>query len=673
LHVRRALPIAACILLGITGFVVGQFALPKTGLRANYYSNLTRSGPPVATTIDREISTALLAAGTASAWATYSVEWTGAIVIDRAGTYTFATLSDDGSEMDVADVTVVRNGGLHGPQEMVGRIELSAGVHPVRVRYEQAGGGFQLELKYALEGQDLSAIPSDILVPGVTSLTTYRVRRALPIVTAVIAMLLFVASRRFLPGLRIDAPPILTRLDDPRVALALIVFVALAARVLMMMGSTGILWADSDVFLNTSEAIRRGEWFEHDPYRTLLYPYFLSSFLVWSGEKPMDQVIVGAQHLLGVLAAIGFFVACRSAFGTRVALVGALLFSVHTTQLFYEISILTEALFNGLLAWSLVVMLGYLRQPTLARAVAVAAVCVVLTMTRPAAQWFIAVPMVLTVLLAVSRRQRATYAFAMLAIYVGALLPWMAINQRTYGFFGVAMGQGLGLFIRTSQIERYEPDMYRGYPEIQELLTFARTTQSATGHVVDGLRRKGYSSAQVDRLLYQASLSAIAQRPAEFAVHTARQWWRQLGSLDDEDICTGAQGPYICSDRTIGYAREPFLNRPRTSDEPVRKLVVGYFRNLRIPMHVVTVLAMFGAFACFTVGPPLLLARLFLISTVVYFTLLPAATQSLQDRFRLPVDALLFCLAAFGVTALAQIVLQAPTPAGRGRLPSGNN
>ena len=186
---------------------------------------------------------------------------------------------------------------------------------------------------------------------------------------------------------------------------------------------------------------------------------------------------------------------------------------------------------------------GYLRQPTILRAVAVAAVCVVLTMTRPAAQWFIAVPILLTMLVTEGWRQRVIYAVAMSAIYVGALLPWMAINQRKYGFFGVAMGQGLGLFIRTSQIERYEPDMYRGHPEIQELLTFARTTQSATGHVVDGLRRKGYSSSQIDNLLYRASLGAIAQRPVEFSAHTVRQWWRQLGSLDDEDICNGGAGP----------------------------------------------------------------------------------------------------------------------------------
>jgi hypothetical protein len=180
--------------------------------------------------------------------------------------------------------------------------------------------------------------------------------------------------------------------------------------------------------------------------------------------------------------------------------------------------------------------------------------------------------------------------------------------------------------------------------------------------VVDGLRRRGYSSARTDDLLYRASVSAIAQRPLEFAVNSIRQWWRLLGSLDDEDICTGAEGPYICSNRTIGYAREPFLNRPLNADhQPARPLVVWYFRHFRIPMHVVTVLAAFGVLAGLGASPGVRLLRLFLALTVVYFTLLPAITQSLQDRFRLPVDALLFTFAAFGLVALARIVLRRPS------------
>jgi hypothetical protein len=651
--------IAACILIGTGSFVAGQAALPQTGLRGHYFTNLARSGDPVTISVDPVVSTGALATGTASAWTAYAVEWTGFIVVDRSGSQAFATVSDDGSEMDVAGVTVVRNGGRHGPQEAVGRIDLRAGVHPIRVRYEQAGGGFHLELKHGVGEEPPVVIPPEKLLPDATSLTAYRARRALPAAAAAIAMLLFIVGQRRLPATPASSPSKMRFLDRPAIAIAVLVAVAVTVRVVMMFGSNGILWADSDVFMNTFGAIRNGRWFEHDPFRTLLYPYFLGAFLVWSGEKPMDQIIVGAQHALGLITVIALFVAGRAAFSIRIALAGALLFAVHTTQLFYENSILTEALFNCLLALALLITIGFLRQPTLARAIAVSLACFVLTMTRPAAQGFIAVPVLLTLFVAAGWRQRLTHAAALAAIYLVALQPWMAINQRMYGFHGVALGQGLGLFIRTSQIERYEPSMYRGYPEIQELLTYARTTQSATGHVVDGLRRRGYSSARTDALLYQASVSAIAQRPIEFTINSLRQWWRQLGSLDDEDICTGAEGPYICSDRTVGYAREPFLNRPlNAGHQPARPLVVGYFRHFRIPMHVVTVLAAFGVIAGLSAAPLVTLVRIFFALTVVYFTLLPAVTQSLQDRFRLPVDGVLFLFAAFGLVALARIVLR---------------
>ena len=74
-------------------------------------------------------------------------------------------------------------------------------------------------------------------------------------------------------------------------------------------------------------------------------------------------------------------------FGTRVALAGALVFAVHTTQLFYEISILSEAFFVCLLALRPAGVCSHCcarprcrgRSPPGSRAVA-------LTMTRPIAE-----------------------------------------------------------------------------------------------------------------------------------------------------------------------------------------------------------------------------------------------------------------------------------------------
>ena len=117
-----------------------------------------------------------------------------------------------------------------------------------------------------------------------------------------------------------------------------------------MLGSDAILWADSDVFLETFGAIRSGRFLEHDPHRTLLYPYFLTAFLIWSGEPPMDQIIVAAQHLLGVDDRRLFLYRPAGVRSAHDGVCRRLVLTVHTTQLFYELSILSEVLFTCVLA-----------------------------------------------------------------------------------------------------------------------------------------------------------------------------------------------------------------------------------------------------------------------------------------------------------------------------------
>src|SRR5687767_3663853 len=164
--------------MGVAGAAAGRLSAPRAGLRGYYYTNLTRSGAPIAVTIDRSLSTDTLDNGVAGVWSAYSVEWTGFLVILAADSYEFQTISDDGSEVEIADQGVVRNGGLHGPQEAHGTIHLPPGVHPIRLRYEQAGGGFALVVRYARSGYPLAEISASRLLPEAMSFGEYQFRRA---------------------------------------------------------------------------------------------------------------------------------------------------------------------------------------------------------------------------------------------------------------------------------------------------------------------------------------------------------------------------------------------------------------------------------------------------------------------------------------------------------------
>ena len=653
----RAVSIAAYLLVAIAGAAIGARALPPSGLRARYYDNLTRSGAPVTTVVDVP-STNTLDNGTAGGWQAFSVEWSGSIVIPSGGLYRFSTTSDDGSELEVDDHVVVQNGGKHGVQEASGTIALTAGVHPLRLRYEQAGGGFTLAVRYALDGEKLQPIPASVLLPDEFSTTGYLARLAVPVLVALLAVVVvFTAARAYARRGPPDVPAKawLPFLDRPGVALTIVIAVAVAMRVFIMLGSSDILWGDSEVFLATADDILSGKYFDHDPFRTLLYPYFLAAFLGVSRAHPMDHVVVAAQHLLGVVSVAAFFVLARRAFGTRVALVGGVLFAAHTTQLFYENSILSEAFFVAVLAVSLLVLVRFVESPTWPRAVGTAVACLALTYTRPVAQWYVLVPIVL--MFATLRRpiEWLKYAGVIVAIYVAALMPWAALNQRTFGFYGVAIGQGLGLFIRVFEIEGFEQPPDTQYPEVKEVLDLGRSTEqfSPATFVRDELKRRRHSTAQTDRLMNGASTEAIAEQPVRFAVGTLRQWWRLLGGpLGDEQICPSPTlGPYVCSARTVGWSRAPFLNQPRSAREPVRPWVVGYFRHFAVPMHVVSALAAFGAVAVIAAAD-INLAGVLMAVTAAYYTFLPAAAQSPQDRYRLPVDGLLFMLAVYGASQL---------------------
>jgi putative heme-binding domain-containing protein len=90
----------------------------------------------------------------------FALRFTGSILVDKTGKYTFFTNSDDGSRLYIGKTLVVNNDGLHGPQEKSGSIELAAGAHPIVVTYFDNGGGDGLSVAYAGPGVKKQAIPA---------------------------------------------------------------------------------------------------------------------------------------------------------------------------------------------------------------------------------------------------------------------------------------------------------------------------------------------------------------------------------------------------------------------------------------------------------------------------------------------------------------------------------
>lgn len=97
-----------------------------------------------------------------------SILWLGRVRAERGGTYRFDLESDDGSRLYVGDQLVVRNDGNHAMQRREGQIELSPGLHPVRIVYFNSGGGGGIIFRWQPPGRnEWEVVPSGVLYePG---------------------------------------------------------------------------------------------------------------------------------------------------------------------------------------------------------------------------------------------------------------------------------------------------------------------------------------------------------------------------------------------------------------------------------------------------------------------------------------------------------------------------
>ena len=140
--------------------LIGEFFDETT----DYPSKLTGK-KPVLVRIDRQVNFAEV---TGQFYKTklaekFSARWSGLLKVDKAGTYEFATESDDGSLLTIDDKDVVDNSGEHGMQKKSGSVELSAGTHALVMQYEQGGGGAGCKLLWKPPGGKEGAVPKEVL------------------------------------------------------------------------------------------------------------------------------------------------------------------------------------------------------------------------------------------------------------------------------------------------------------------------------------------------------------------------------------------------------------------------------------------------------------------------------------------------------------------------------
>jgi hypothetical protein len=67
----------------------------------------------------------------------FAIDYKGRFWIEKPGRYEFSLTSDDGSKLYIDDKVVIDNDGVHAPRTVVDSVNLSEGLHRIRVSYFQ--------------------------------------------------------------------------------------------------------------------------------------------------------------------------------------------------------------------------------------------------------------------------------------------------------------------------------------------------------------------------------------------------------------------------------------------------------------------------------------------------------------------------------------------------------
>jgi len=169
---RLGLVLTAALVWFLLG-VVRSTLDAGNGLVGQYFTNPNWNGSPAFSVSDTELSAARMR----QRWngappELFSVRWAGFLTVGRSGMYTFATASDDGSQLIVDNQLVVNNGGPHGLTTRSGSIHLDRGPHTVVLQYEQFGAISALDWFWSRDGGDSSAVPAWALSQRRTSYPT---------------------------------------------------------------------------------------------------------------------------------------------------------------------------------------------------------------------------------------------------------------------------------------------------------------------------------------------------------------------------------------------------------------------------------------------------------------------------------------------------------------------
>lgn len=380
----------------------------------------------------------------------------------------------------------------------------------------------------------------------------------------------------------------------------------------------------------------------------------------------------GLQHAMVVLTALLTAWMCGRLSANRwVALAGLTVSACCIARPYYANAVLTETLFTFLITFHLAVAIHYQRSPTFRSAMAMGASVGLSILVRPIAQllWLPVFAVTFTRRSPEGRIQwRVAARHAAMAGLVIAVIvaPWFARNWRYFGEPFLTKFTGRNLWIVTFQSDPGAELPFPTDADGQRLLELLQDAPNPvdlrhTWSVSNALRERGVEDTEIDELMLSVCLSAIEQRPLRFGFYALKRFanfWRT--SLDPFPYYAGLdmqrtdyQGQYAWRNRSLEAKLAPILDRA-----PPRFLRWNELATL------LTAIGVFGLLYRRDTRR----AGLTIALTLAYFSVLTAALEIPNYRYRMILEPLMIVAICSGIYNIATLV---STPCSTGRRRAG--
>lgn len=442
-------------------------------------------------------------------------------------------------------------------------------------------------------------------------------------------------------------------------------------RLLLVLATDPIIWPDSLTYLASARnMVYHGNYWLHEIYRTPIYPLFLSNFLgaPHDPSRAGNQLIL-TQQVLGILTGLLFFLSLRRAFTPKIALVGATLFMLSPLQMFYEVTVLTEVQFTFFLALFIwlagrIIEQSRSHQVSMVLSVSLSLAAALLTLSRPIGQFLWCAVWLFCVLVGSFDRRVLLQAMISLIVFIGGIYPWMHINYSHYGFMGVSRDFGINIFHRVIDVdhtplpERSSDTLVRQiFLEAREKseITYFRVYFALLNKIKEEGGDKRLVKLKTDQRMGNFALEVLRSQPLSFALNSINNFWRLFVSPRVSLHFCREQGrpSYLCSNHP-GVSSTLFRSSPTHSSDWSKRATFHMLSTLRIPDGIVTLLFAIGIIHALQRSDRIQVT--FMLTIIAYFTGIAAVFNCPEDRFKLPVNCLIYAFSTMGLAwALSQI------------------